>query len=131
MGGFRKLLIAAVTLIISVSFIVINIHRYRDRNEVLNDYSLTSGWIVSYRKVGDHLNRTLKYSYKVNGILYSRVISPVLDFKECQKDITLCRNKRFIVIYSNNDHSKSLIDLRNEIDDTEELKLPNELDHFE
>lgn len=115
---------------IFLAFVIINIQRAFDRNEVLDDYSFTQGWIVGYSKIGDHRNRTLMYSYRVNGLLYSRTISPSVDFSACENDISLCANKRFFVIYSNSNHDKSLIDLKHEIKDLKELKFPEELNDF-
>src|SRR5687767_3784088 len=111
----RKQFLIAVGVIGFFAFIIVNSSRYNDREEVLRDYSYTLGQIVSYRKVGDHSNRTLKYIYQIGERRFTRTISPEADFSYCEKDISLCDSKSFIVIFSKKVPSKSLIDLKHEI----------------
>jgi hypothetical protein len=114
------------------TFVIVNIQRHYDQVSVLNDHSYTLGKIVSYNKVGVHRNKTLKYSYEVNGRTYARTIAPEVDFPNCEGgNIKFCESKRFIVMFSNKDHSKSLINLKNELEIYQKVEQPEKPDNFE
>ncbi len=103
-----------------------------DKKSVKNDYKVTIGWIVEVKDFGIGPNRYLTYSYTVNGKLYTREIDgPNGDFSECKDDISLCKNKRFLVIYSPGNPKRSLIDLTREIQNIKNPELPEKLTMFQ
>jgi hypothetical protein len=104
-------------------WIYIKVLHYRDKKDVLRDYSHTTGWIVSYYKGSLDSYQLLTYKYFVKGRAYFREISPRVDFTECNRNFKFCADKRFVVIYSKKRPSKSLIDLRHELKDSMKSNL--------
>ena len=127
----RKIIAVILSAIIFIVFIVVNTETRFDRKEVVDDHSLTQGWIVRYSEIGTYNNPSLEYNYSVQGKVYSRTIAPRFDFSYCQKNINDCKKKRYYVIYSNSDHSKSLIDLKHDFEIFDKLKFASKLDDFE
>ena len=116
---------------IFIIFIMVNIRRASDKEEVLHDHSFTLGWIVSYSKIGDHRTRTMEYKYSVEQKTFSRTISPKVNLAYCEQNEDSCSRLRFVVMYSNKDHSKSLIDLRHEMSFSGKLTHPNDYSDFQ
>lgn len=86
--------------------------------------------MIGYKEVGSDRNAYVEYSYTVNGVKYSRRTGSTWRFPECYKNVYGCRDKRFWVIYSKEDHSKSLINLEIEIQNIPNPKFPETLKDF-
>jgi hypothetical protein len=109
--------------------------KYRD--EVIRDYSFTQGQIIHYT---DNLGKSVEgrdifveYSYQVDSKVFSRKVrTQEIDGCADSSDSILpkCSEKRFWVIYSNNDHDKSLINLRFELQKEDSSQFPKSLDNF-
>lgn len=103
-----------------------------DTIDVKNDYLITTGKIVEYKVFGVGPNRYLTYSYQVNGRNYTRKINgPNRTYDECAENLSLCSEKKFVVIYSKQKPSKSLIDVTREISSTQEIAKPLDLKSFQ
>ena len=128
---FGDLIIVLLTILVLYFFIDTNVKLFNDREEVKGDHLITTGWIVDYRKIGTSMTPKLTYNYYVKWRLYSRKMSPTVDFSECIKDFSKCEKKRFRVLYSKSHPYKSLIDLRKAMRDSSDIKLPIYLNDFE
>ena len=105
---------------------------YIDKGFVIEDYSATKGWIIEYDEFGIGPNIYVTYEYEVCNEMYQRKINgPNKTFHECKDDIALCKDKRFIVIYSKEDPSISLIDFTNELGGNEKITKPESLNNFQ
>ena len=122
-------------ILISITFILfvfLTIEKIDNRKQVANRYDKTIGTIVKYDIFGDGPNRHVIYEYTVNDKIYTRLINgPKKLYDECDEDISLCSQKKFLVLYSRKYPSKSLIDLTKEIDDINEVQIPNSLRNFQ
>jgi hypothetical protein len=92
-----------------------------DKKLIYDNYSVTFGKIIKYSEISNANHRYLTYTYFVSAKEYSREIQPDISFRECLGQIERCSKKYFLVIYSNQDKSKSLINLRDEIQSPEQL----------
>jgi len=126
--------ISIVLIFVSI-FVIVSIVRYKNKIEVLNDYNFTLGKIIKYTISGEMNSKYLTYDYEVNGVTYQRYISAkTKKYDYCEDNIELCNEIRFVVIYSKNDYSKSLIDLSVEYENhvtVDQIPYPISLDNFE
>lgn len=116
-----------------VGSIVVKIIRDKDRGEILKNHGLTQGWIISYNnRSGSDLGTGwgIEYAYTVNGKSFSRKTTTHVSFDACAKAHT-CKKKRFWVIYSNDDYSKSRINFSVDIQGLENPEFPKEGLSFE
>lgn len=111
------------------------ISQFKSRNAVEEAYGKTTGWIVRYfdRHGSDAgSGRTIDYSYHVNGVTYSRSVYTQVLFRECAEGLdNACTGKRFWVIFSVKDTSKSLINFNMEIQNDSLPLFPNSIGDFQ
>lgn len=110
--------------------------KYFDRLLIARDYTSGTGWIVSYfdRHNSDAgSGRTIKYEYVVAGKTYSRSVYTQALFPECDADELneACAGKRFCILFSTSDPSKSLINFDFEIVGDSIPPMPVSIDDFE
>lgn len=120
-----------VILIVSLLLIPFGLNQC-DKQIVINDYDQTLGWIIDYNEFGIGPNTYLTYEFIVGNYKYSREINgPYIKFPECEDDIKLCKDKRFLVIYSKKNPKKSLINLTREFKKGDIPSMPSELKNFQ
>ena len=118
-------------IIFSIALVEI-INYYTDKIAVSNDYLVTKGWIIEYKEFGIGPNIYVTYEYKVENKNFKREIDgPNKRYDKCKENILLFKKKRFKVIYSKRDPSKSLIDLTVEVQDSGKVTIPKTLKNFE
>ena len=130
----RKKIILLNILFVIIIFLVMKIGeklRIEEKQNILNNYSITIGRIIDIGRWGDPGSKTIIYSYKVDSIEYKRSIYPMIYYPECETNFNLCKEKRFWVIYYKSDPRKSLINLNHEIQGLANPIFPKSLDHFE
>ena len=134
----RLITVLVGAVCITVVFLVIQGTRSKNKyiREVKNDYAVTKGWILDYEETlnSDLGSRTsITYTYEVGGKRYLRNIDAAKRFSECYNGETIgnaCERKRFWVIYSKEDPSKSLINLQIDIQNTANPVFPETVDEF-
>ena len=94
--------------------------------KILNNHSFTIGSLTKYIPSGS--STRIHFEYCVYGVVYEKIISVGSEFDYC-KQISLCKDKKFWVIYHNSNHSDCMIDLSNEVKD--QKNKPISLDNFE
>ncbi|MBA3900080.1 MAG: hypothetical protein H0X62_07710 [Bacteroidetes bacterium] len=104
---------------------------YKDKKIVLENHLPTTGRIINYSIVGDADTPYLEYEYYKNEARYTRTITPLRTMDSCFNNISLCNQVYYLVIYSPEHPSKSLIDLSDQIPYTTTPKTPIELKNFE
>jgi hypothetical protein len=125
-----------LTMVASLAYII-NGALTRTNNEkmVLEGYEKTAGWIKKYfdRHGSDAgSGRTITYAYEVNGEIYSREIYTQIKYDDCDGEMqTNCLSRRFWVIYSKKDNSKSLISFKIDIQGLSNPRFPNSIKDFE
>lgn len=124
--------------IIVIIFLLIIIAGYwlynnNDKRIVLKDYKYTIGKMVEYYRVGEEGVSYLQYEYAIKNTIYYRKICPTRngEYDYCANNFEQCKDKKFWVIYSRKNPSKSLIDLTNEIQGVENPEKPKTVDNFE
>jgi hypothetical protein len=119
---------------IMILIILWNVYIKNDEKEIKGNYGITEGWIRYYddgEKSVERRARSIEYSYQVNSKVYSRRINTDLKFRECNDGVIgKCASKRFWVIYSKKAPNRSLIDLNIEIQKSEELEFPKQINGF-
>lgn len=131
----RKTKINIIIVIIVVCVIFINkfyLDRDRDRGVVINDYGITTGVIINFLIISDVDHHYITYEYDVKGYKYQREVSyEYLNLDYMYNNLERYKATKFLVLYSKQDYSKSLINLRNvyemdtiptRIDDVSEFK---------
>ncbi len=119
-----------IVVVVSIILILIFGHRYyQKKSKILRDYEFTTGKIIEYYRVGTSSHK-LVYLYEVDGEKYSRRIDSWVWFKNCENDLSLCSNKVFWVIYSEEDPTLSLIDLEHQIQNLENVNQPKSIESF-
>lgn len=118
-------------LVFIITLIIVFTVRKNTREMILYDYEVSMGKIVNYMIYGIDRNHRLTFEYIVDGVKYSRKISPKRHFSSCYKDIRYCSDKLFWIIYSPDNPKKSLINLKIEIQGMEDPPFPKNLDDFE
>ena len=134
----RLITVLVGAVCITVVFLVIQGTRSKNKyiREVKNDYSVTKGWILDYEETlnSDLGSRTsITYTYELEGKRYTREIYAAKQFSECYNGETIgnaCERKRFWVIYSKEDPSKSLINLQIDIQNIANPVFPETTDEF-
>ena len=123
----------ALTLAVLVLWSIYSKTQYNyDKNEIINDYEITTGYLIDYSIVGDFDDRFLVYKYFVSGKSIKRKLTPdTYDYDYCQSNFDLCDGKKFHVIFSTNNPKMSLIDLTHEIDSIDSIYVSANLDKFE
>ncbi len=124
-----------VILIVIVILIAIPVYLYKSNQErkLKKDYQYTIGYILKWGSNVDE-STTIKYSFQVDNVIYERgFVNPSVTLERKDKYFNKidCTNIKFWVIYSPDDPSFSLINLREEITDTLNAKFPSSLDDFE
>ncbi len=130
---FKQDIFASIFYVVIFSFILFNIvNYYIDKNEVYKDPLITVGWIIEYEEFGIGPNIYVTYEYKAKNKYFTRKIdSPNKRYSECKKNIGICKNKRFKVLYSKKNPSKSLIDFTVEVQDSNIITIPKSLKNFQ
>ena len=125
---YYKLIVGLVIIILLIPMGL----NYLNRLKTIDDYEQTTGWIIDYDEFGIGPNTYLTYEYIVDNNKYSRRINgPNRRFTQCKDNVYLCRNKRFIVVYSKKNLSNSLIDLTREFTKGEKPSMPSSLKNFQ
>lgn len=124
--------VCVVTIVIIGALVKIS-----ERYAIKKDYRKSIGYIIKYfdSKMSDlSKGRTITYAYKVNGRSYTRKTSTSVKFPECDNRDGLiegdCGSKRFWVIYSVDDPSSSLINLKIEFNKDSIPAFPSSLEDF-
>jgi hypothetical protein len=107
---------------------------FKEKDEtfyIKQEYGKTIGKFYRYDAVGGTGTPYITYSYIVAGIKYFDQVGGGINYNYdfCYKNNN-CRDKRFWVIYSIKDPSKSLINLTVELQDMENPPFPETLDNF-
>ncbi|WP_289659842.1 hypothetical protein [Flavobacterium panacagri] len=95
-------------LLISVICIVVLFHYYDNFKTYIllkSNTSKTTGIIVDYYEIGLS-SFYMKYSYTVNGDVYTKTVNPDKLFDNCEED-KKCINSKIYVLYSKKEPSVS------------------------
>ena len=106
-------LIGIILFFLIIVYIFYN--KDENRNSIKENFSLTTGRIVNYydRRNSDAGYISLEYEYEVHGKKFKRIVYTDLEFKFCENVTNIdCSKKRFWVIYSCKQISKSLVNLK-------------------
>jgi hypothetical protein len=122
-------IIAVIIGVFFAGFVIQNLLQQNYENYIKNDYGVVSGLFYSYNEVGAEKNPYLKYKYIVGGVTYSRTIRPKDNPYQCKDN--KCIGKKWLVIYSNTQPSKSLINLSHKMTSLDDIRVFNNLDDFE
>jgi hypothetical protein len=118
-----------VVIICFAIYFIINLRSCKESEEVQMYHNFVLGKIDKVYHIGGSASRYIDYSYTVNDITYSRSIA-CHDYRECEVNIELCKNKRFWVAYSTKDFAHSLINIGLEVQDIQNPSPPASLDYF-
>ncbi len=100
--------IKALLIFLLVLFLIYGYQWYQAHNIKMN-YCKTLGELTYYSNFDAEYKTSLEYLYRVDSIEYKRMITlsdAIPHFSNC---LGSCGNMKFIVIYSKNDPSKSLV----------------------
>jgi len=103
----RWLFVALVLYVVGIA-----IYTHQRKKMIAENFSITGGKIVDYYTVGDLSTEYTKYEYEVEGHKYYREFDSNNGIDSCYNNLCNCQKYRLLVIYSNEDHSKSLINLK-------------------
>lgn len=118
----------ALVIIIIIGFYVYN---YHEKNYIAKDFGITGGKIIDYTIIGDFNTKYLKYEYFVGNKLFYREFDVSIGIDSCYNNLKKCQDYRLMVVYSNEDNSKSLINLNRLYIEGEEInKEELDLDGF-
>lgn len=99
----------ALVIIIIIGFYIYN---YYEKYYIVKDFGITGGKIIDYSISGDVNNNFIKYEYHVGSSRFYRDITTLNQtLDSCYDNIKNCQGYRLMVVYSNEDNSKSLINL--------------------
>jgi hypothetical protein len=121
---------------IVILIIYLRIAKDINHNKVVEGFESTEGWITKYldKDYSDlSSGRTIRYSYEVNGKVYSRTVDTQEKLADCG-NLEMkkgCTDKRFWVMYSKKDPSISLIKFSLEIQDIKNPEWPKNADGFQ
>ena len=123
-------------LILLAVLVYIYSTRHLDRELVLGDFGITEGWITYYWDRGNQsdagVGRQIGYKYKAGKKEYYRKVGTRAKFPECEELNKICLKKRFVVIYSKSDPSKSLIYFKQAADELKDsVLLKTKIQHFQ
>jgi hypothetical protein len=125
------LMLSCLAMVVVYSILL----RHIGRNEVIENFEATEGRIITYKDRGYSdagSGRTIGYSYVVKGITYHRNLYTGIKFEDCG-NIEMkksCKDRRFWVIYSKKDVTKSLINLKMEIQGINNPEFPRSIKDF-
>ena len=99
----------ALVIIIIMGFYIYN---YYEKNYIAKDFGITGGKIIDYSISGDVNNNFLTYEYYIESNRFYRDITTLNQtLDSCYDNLKSCQEYRLMVVYSNQDNSKSLINL--------------------
>ena len=122
---------------IFVAFLIIIgglfIYNYYRKSYIFEDFNIVGGKIIDYAIIGDFNTKYVKYEYNdVDGKIFYREIDATIGIDSCYHNLLKCQTYRLLVVYSNQDHSKSLINLKRQYIEGENInKKSLSLDNFE
>ena len=121
---------AGLVVVVSIAYYVYaNIKSSEDRDLINQGYGLTIGGIVKYNGSGSPTTIYMTYYYFVDGMRYTRKVSNY-QLERCEYNFEECKDNKYWVAYSIKDHSKSLINVYNEIQGQTDPKPPENLEWF-
>jgi hypothetical protein len=107
--------------------------REDDKALVKANYGRSVGKIIEYqdRTDSDAGGIAITYQYHAMGKVYTRRKFSGIKFPECDKELSdACKKRRFWVIFSLSDPSKSLIDFGTDIQADSSAAVPESLGNF-
>lgn len=121
-----------VLAILVIGFILYNLaNDYFDKQYVRDDYSVTFGKVINYQETTSGQGNYLTYSYFINGKECERKLRTNTSLKECVKEPLPCSKKYFLVIYSNKNFCRSLINLKDEVRNAKEISTKFKLAYMD
>jgi hypothetical protein len=105
----KEVVILIGLIIFIISYISYNNYK---KAEIYEDYGITGGKINSYGIAGEFDTHSIKYEYEVDDIKYYRGVTLNKGIDSCFSDVSKCQSYRLLVLYSNNNHSESIINVK-------------------
>ena len=106
-------IVIGVIIIVGINYL----NKTNDKKFVISDYLITTGIIIDYSIIGDTNSHYITYEYVIGGRSYERTVYyPSRNLEFIYGNIEKYSNWHFLVLYSKQNNSKSVIDLSKRIE---------------